>query len=60
MNSVNILTSHSINNGKNCVVYARIPTGFDLGRHVVVVHIISDIGLGSLAPTRLYAITRNV
>jgi hypothetical protein len=54
------LTSHSISNGTNCVVYALTPTGFDRGRHVVVEHMDSDIGLGSLAPTRLYAITRNV
>jgi hypothetical protein len=42
-----------MSNGINCVVYALTPIGFDRGRHVDVEHIDSDIGLGSLAPTRL-------
>lgn len=47
------LTSHSISSGEFGVVKARTPTGFDRGRQGAVEHIDSDIGLGSLAPTRL-------
>ena len=53
-------TSHSINNGADCVAEVLTLTGFVFGRHVDVVHIDDDIGLGSLAPIRLYAIIRNV
>lgn len=49
-----------MSNGTNGVEYDLRPTGFDLGRHVDVEHIDSDIALGSLAPIRLKAITRNV
>jgi hypothetical protein len=49
-----------MSNGADCIAEALTPTGLVRGRHALVEHIDSEIGLGSLTPTRLKVITRNV